>query len=152
MHLEEPFTLRTLKTSAWTAIVAAVLFFLASHREWAAGFTVGAALSLFSLFSLVVLVPILFRPGAGRFAKGLLSLTLFCKLPFYMGALYFGTTLPGAQPAAMALGIALVPFVITMKTIGKALFDTEAAPDRTPAEAPTRSVRVATAEPIRERG
>lgn len=142
MVLEEPFTLHTLKTSAKVGLIATALLFF-TGAGWGLGFLIGGLLSLLSLYSLVVIVPILFRPGAPAYAKGLLSLTLFMKLPFYMMALYLATHLLKTQPMALGLGVLLVPLVITLRAVGQAFLESEPI---------TRRQTVLKAQPIQERG
>ncbi len=117
--LEEKLTLRTLRTSAPTSLAVTATILACGHRGWAAGFLIGSALSLFSLFSLTIVVPMLMRPGAPRFAGSLLGLTLFMKLPLYFAGLYAVTHIPGISAAWAAFGIGLTPTIITLKTVGR---------------------------------
>src|SRR5262249_54568850 len=118
MKEEEPLTIRSLKSSFWVLLITISVLFWSGHGDWAKGFLVGALCSLFSIFSLMVIVPMLFRPGASPHVKGLLSMTLFMKLPLYALALYLVTSVSGFEPMGAGIGMALVPAVITLITIG----------------------------------
>jgi len=168
MQEEETFALRALKTSTWVTVFTTLWLFATAHSAWAWGFLIGALLSLFSLFSLTVLVPMLFRPGAPRHIQGLLSLTLFMKLPLYLGGLYLATSVHSIAPMGAGLGVTLVPMVITLKAIGGLIMElkpatrrakaVEAAPATAATESlihsqrPARATRLRRAEPVRERG
>ncbi len=167
MEPEEPLTRRALKTSVWVAACTTLYLFCAARYGLAWGFLIGALLSLFSLFSLTVAVPMLCRPGASRFAQGMLSLTLLMKLPLYMVGLCLITHLGRTAPMGAGLGIALVPMVITLKALGSLIklpAPAPAAETETPADAevlpeslihsqrPARALRTRHVEPIRERG
>ena len=119
--LEGDLIARILKVSAGVAGLVTLLLFCGGRSAWAWGFLIGAALSLFSMFSLAVLVPQQFRPGATRRARRWLLLTLILKLPLYAAGLYLVTRVQGISPVAAMFGIALAPIVITLKAIGSAL-------------------------------
>lgn len=156
MQEEEKAAVRALKTSAWVAVFTTLLLIRAAHTDWAWGFSIGAFVSLFSLVSLTIVIPMLFQPGASSHVRGLLGLTLFMKLPVYAGCLYLATSVRGVAPMAVGIGLALSPIVITARTIGIWLTapirarilsarrnrETEAA----------RCARPIPAEPARERG
>src|SRR5260221_14128572 len=78
---EDNLALRTLKTGAISTVFLTLLLCGAGRFPWAGGFCIGAALSLFSIFSLMVVVPFLLRPGAPAHASLLLGIPLFMKLP-----------------------------------------------------------------------
>src|SRR5436853_32270 len=103
MH-EEKITQSGLKAGIQFAILATILLFCGGRRDWGWGFVIGGFLSLLSLFSLTVLVPMLFRPGTNC-AKGILTLTLFMKLPLYLFLLSFVSQQHGVEPIAAVLGI-----------------------------------------------
>ena len=111
---EEKISKRALKASILTAIVTTLLFFGTHHNSWGWGFLVGAFCSLFSMITLTVVVPMLFRPGANPRVKGILSLTLFMKLPIWSFSLYLMTNVKGVEPMAGGLGVALGPGIITV--------------------------------------
>jgi hypothetical protein len=123
MQNEETLRIRTLYHSLWIGLVTNAALFGLAPRGWAWGFLVGAVMSLFSALSLIVIVPLLFRPGANEHTKGLLSATLFMKIPLYMVGLYIGTNVKGVEPMAMMCGILLVPTVITLRAIHHAMQD-----------------------------
>jgi hypothetical protein len=120
---EDKTVVRSLKSAAWVAIALDVMFFCSGQNHWGWGFLIGALVSLFSLVSLVVIVPILVRPGASPHVKGLLAMTLFLKLPFYALALGLANPQHGVEPMAVGLGVALVPLVLTFRTAGILLME-----------------------------
>jgi hypothetical protein len=111
-------TIRTLRIGAACGIGIILCLFADGKSSLAWGFAIGALLSLFSVFSLVVAIPQLLRPDAPRHAQALLALTLFMKLPAYMAALYILTNTRGVSPVAGVFGITLVPAVLTAQAIG----------------------------------
>jgi len=113
---EDKTVVRSLTSAAWFAGVLDMMFLCSGHSNWAWGFLIGALISLFSLFSLIVIVPILIRPKASPHVKGLLAMTLFCKLPFYAIALSLANPKHGVEPMGVGLGIALIPMVLTFRT------------------------------------
>lgn len=122
---EQKITPQALKVGAWaTALITAILFY-AKLPTWAAGFLIGSLLSLFSMFSLAILVPILFRPSTAAGAKGLLTMTLFMKLPIFGAVLYLITRTKFAEPMAVAAGIALIPAVLTAFAVRQAFVDAQ---------------------------
>jgi len=120
---EDKTVVRSLKSAAWFAAALDLTFFGSGQTMWAWGFLIGALISLFSLGSLIVLVPILFRPHASPHVKGLLLMTLFLKLPFYAIALSLANPHHGVEPMAVGLGIALIPLVLTFRTAGVLLME-----------------------------
>ena len=109
---------RALKTGTWTLALTTFALFETSRTTWGAGFLLGGAMSLFSLLSLAVVIPMLFQPGMPRYMTALLGVTLLMKLPLYCGALYLAATCRFISPAAAFAGLLIVPTVITLKTIG----------------------------------
>lgn len=87
------------------------------HRDWAVCYGIGAALSVFSLCSLTIFVPMLIQPGARPAIKGVLAVTLYMKLPIFCGALYYMTCVAASGAGASVFGIALAPMVITGRAI-----------------------------------
>ncbi len=120
---EDKTVVRSLKSAAWFAAVLDLLFFCSGKSMWGGGFLIGALISLFSLGSLIVIIPILIRPNASPHVKGLLSMTLFLKLPIYAVALSLSTPRHGIEPMAVGLGIALVPLVLTFRTAAALLIE-----------------------------
>jgi hypothetical protein len=61
----------------------------------------------------LVIVPLLIRPGAPHYVKGLLSATLFMKIPIYAVCVSYSNHAHGIEPMATVLGATLVPLVLT---------------------------------------
>ena len=120
---EEKTVVRSLKSAALCAVALDLLFFMGGRATWGWGFLIGALVSLFSLVSLLVIVPILFRPHASPHVKGLLLLTLLLKLPFYAVALSMVTPRHGIEPLAAGVGVALIPLVLTFRTAAALLLE-----------------------------
>ncbi|MCW3055799.1 MAG: hypothetical protein JWN14_4969 [Chthonomonadales bacterium] len=118
---EDKTVVRSLKSAACFAAALDLMLFCGGQTMWGWGFLIGALVSLFSLGSLVVIVPILIRPHASPHVKGLLAMTLFLKLPFYGIALGLANPHHGVEPMGVGLGIALVPLVLTFRTAGALL-------------------------------
>ena len=133
---EDKTIVRSLKCAACLAAVLDLTLFCSRQTMWAWGFLIGALVSLFSLASLIVLVPILFRPHASPHVKGLLLMTLFLKLPFYGIALSLATPRHGVEPMAAGLGIALIPLVLTFRTAAALLLEEARAQRRAAAPKP----------------
>jgi len=108
---------RTLKTTFTIAVLFSILFLARGQAQIAFGLAVGAMLGLVSLWSLTVAVPRLFAsPNAGsRFGLGMLMLL---KLPFYGVVLNFAMTSPAVSPFSVFVGVALIPVVLVLKTVG----------------------------------
>jgi hypothetical protein len=117
MHEDETMALRALQSCIPVAGVVIIALCTLHHRPWALCYATGASLSLFSLCSLTVFVPMLLRPGAPGSVKAILCLTLFMKLPVYMRSLYMMTRLAASGAAASVVGIALAPMVITFRAV-----------------------------------
>lgn len=124
---EQSIKMHTLKVSLLFSVLIPLGLYYSGYSKLAFGFVFGAILSVFSFISLAIVVPFLFRPGSSPAVKGLLGITLYMKLPLYMVILYFGTRLPGVSPGMMAVGIGLVPAVISVKGILEAMTGTERA-------------------------
>lgn len=120
---EDKTIVRSLKSAARCAAVLDLTLFCTGQTMWAWGFLIGALVSLFSLVSLLVLVPILFRPHASPHVKGLLTMALFLKLPFYGIALSLVHPSHGVEPMAAGVGIALIPLVLTFRTAAAMLLE-----------------------------
>jgi hypothetical protein len=136
---EDKTVVRSLKSAAWFAVALDLTIFNYRQPMWGWGFLIGALLSLFSLVSLIVVVPILIRPGASPHVKGLLAMTLFMKLPLYAVALSLSNPRHGIEPMAVGLGIALVPLVLTFRTAAALLME-EARVQRKAAAAKPQAV------------
>jgi hypothetical protein len=114
-------TLRTFFHSVAVATVLSLGLAFGGHKGPAAGFSLGALVSLFSLFSLKVCIPVLFHKGATARATALLQAVLILKLPFYAVALYFATRMGTSAAVAAFVGCTVVPVVITAEHLGRAL-------------------------------
>jgi|GEM_PF-7123410 len=122
---KDPVTRHAIKYGACLAAIGTVLFFTIGQTDWAKGFLIGSLLSIFSMSSLMFLVPFLFVPG-NRVAKGLLGATLFMKLPIYGILVYLAVLVAKTGWFALVLGIALVPAVLTGCAIQNAFRDAAA--------------------------
>ena len=136
---EDKTVVRALKSAAWFAGALDLMLFCSGKTQWGWGFLIGSLISLFSLGSLIVFIPILIRPKASPHVKGLLSMTLFLKLPLYAVALSLSTPRHGIEPMAVGLGIALVPLVLTFRTAAALLIE-EARAQRNVAAAKPQAV------------
>ncbi len=109
----------------WGTVVSVLAVFalnLLGHAKWSLAFGVGASLSLFSLFSLGMLVPKLTStksPGGSQF---LLALLLFLKLPMYTIVLYALTRACGDDVKFAFPGVLVAPVVIGARTIWAVIF------------------------------
>src|SRR5438874_11865331 len=110
-------TLRTFFHSVAAAITISLGLAATGHKTWAAGFGIGAVISLFSLFSLKVCVPALFYKGATPRATALLQVVLMMKVPFYATGLYFATRMGNAAAFAAFTGGTVVPCVISLEAV-----------------------------------
>lgn len=118
---DENLSRRALNTSLWTAAVVVIYCFAAGRTDWGWGYVLGAALSLFSMATLTIGVPILFRPGSASHTHAMCAAMLLMKLPLFMAGLYAMTHLSAISLLAATLGIGLVPIVLTCKAIGAAI-------------------------------
>lgn len=116
-------TLRTFIHSLLAAGLIAAVLHVAGRSRWAGGFVIGSGLSLFSLYSLKVCVPALFRPASRRYATALMQAALLLKLPLYGVGLYLATRLGTEASFAAFAGCALVPLVISLEAVGKAIWE-----------------------------
>lgn len=135
--------IRALQASGWALIGITLVLFYARLSTWALGFFIGGALSLLSLFSLTVIVPFLFQPGAGHTARHLLTLTLFMKLPIYSVGLYAASRGDWCDPRGTGIGIVLAPAVITGYAIRQAFADARAEAEAARQAASRRSAPAA---------
>jgi hypothetical protein len=117
MHQDDKIAFRSLTSCVPVAAVTTYALCALHHKSWALCYATGGFLSLFSLFSLTIVVPMLVRPSASPAVKWVLGLTLFMKLPIYMFALYLMTQLAASGAMAAVFGIALAPMVITFNTV-----------------------------------
>lgn len=119
---DETLPQRTLRTGFFLAGWFVLVFGLRGWYTASMGFAVGAALSLFSLWSLTFAVPRVLNE-ARPVAKFLLALMLMLKLPLYAVVLYYATNRPYFHLGALVGGIALVPAVFVMKMLGRTVIE-----------------------------
>ena len=117
---DEKLPLRTLKTSFWLAALLVLVFGVRGQASVAWGIAVGAGLGLFSLGSLIYVIPRLFT-SANPSAKAGLGLVAMLKLPLYGGAIYLAVSSSAINPIAMVGGVSLVPAVLVLKVLGHRL-------------------------------
>lgn len=109
---------RTLRTTFWLAALFSLIFGLRGEMKIAFGLALGSAIALFSLWSLIVLVPRLVTPGKAPVSKFLLGTAAFLKLPLYAGILQFAMVSPLIEPFAVFVGACFVPAVLVLKVVG----------------------------------
>lgn len=114
--MHETLPQRTLRTTFLVAALFATVYALRGQGAISLGLGVGAALGLFSLWTLTAAIPRLFGGGSpvGRFWLGLLTMA---KLPIYMIVLDFAMTSKLVSPFAVFCGVALVPVVLVLKVV-----------------------------------
>src|SRR5437588_12930042 len=101
---------RTLKTTFWLSVFSSAVFLMRGQNSIALGLICGSGLGLFSLGSLVYVVPRLFQSGNPTARMSLAMIALF-KLPIYVAAIYFITGSHYINPLAVFAGVALTPGV-----------------------------------------
>jgi len=104
-----------------------MLFAMRGQTKVACGIAAGAAIGLFSLWSLIGMVLTLTGPGKER-GRILMAVLAFVKLPILGVAIYYATASRYISPMAMLAGVALVPAVITLKVVGYEYFVTKKSP------------------------
>ena len=114
---------RTLRTTFWLSAFFALVFGLRGDFRVSFGLALGAAIALFSLWSLIVLVPRLAAPGNASASKFLLGMAAFLKLPLYAGILQFAMVSPYIEPFAVFVGACFVPAVLVLKVAGYQLIE-----------------------------
>ena len=119
-------TLRTFFHSLLVAAGIAIVILFGGHRNWCTGFVIGALTSLLSLLSLKICVPALFHKGATPRATALLHILLIMKVPVYAIGLYFAAKMGAGAAFAAFTGCALVPSVVTLETVAKAIMRSNA--------------------------
>lgn len=118
MPESEHLPLRSVKTSALLATAGTLLLLAGAHRVAAWDFAIGALISLFSLGSLVVLIPRLFRPRGSKSGGALAAFLLLSKLPIFGAGVLLVLSIHGFSPLFAVAGMGLAPAVITLKTLG----------------------------------
>ena len=114
---------RTLRTTFLLAAFFTLVFAMRGEIKISFGLGLGAAIALFSLWSLIVLVPRLATPGNASASKFLLGLAAFLKLPIYAGVLQFAMVSPYIEPFAVFVGACFVPAVLVLKVAGYQLIE-----------------------------
>ncbi len=109
---------RALRTSIVLTVITSLLLSGTPHKDVLTGFGIGAALSIFSLLSLILLVPMQLRPRTTQGARIIGILMLAAKLPVYGFGVWLAVGTLKGSPIALVMGIALVPAVITLQTLG----------------------------------
>ena len=125
---DEKLPQRALKTAALLAAFVCITACAYGRYRLAAGFAVGAAIGLSSLWSLTIGVPRLLTPGRGRGGMWLVAAAAI-KLPIYAVLLYISLSW-GANPLAIFGGAAVVPGVIVLKVLGYQLVAASGRPER----------------------
>src|SRR5947208_1660803 len=105
---------RTFATSFWLASFFALVFAARGQVAISFGLTIGAAIGLFSLGTLIFAIPRLAKPG-NYWAKFGLGLIWLIKLPVYAVVLNFAMTSMLVEPFAVFVGVALIPCVVILK-------------------------------------
>ena len=119
---------RTLTTTFWLASFFTLIFALRGQTGISIGLGIGAAISLFSLWTLIVTVPRFARPG-NFFAKFGMAMVWAAKLPIYMITLNFAMTSRSVEPFAVFVGAGLVPIVLVLKVVGYQMLVKVAVPE-----------------------
>jgi hypothetical protein len=124
---DERLPQRTLVTVSWLAAWFALVCAARGQTTFALGLLLGAAIGMFSLWSLMVAVPRLLggTNPAGRYLVGAI---LFLKLPLYAVVLNFAMVSPAISPFAVFVGVALIPIVLLLKVVGHQLYQKPGPP------------------------
>jgi hypothetical protein len=117
---------RALMTGFWIAALFVIVLAAKGYPKAAFGFSIGSALSLFSLWSLTFGVPRLLVPGATS-VKLFFALLMMVKLPLYAGVLYFAVGSPMVDIVALFCGAGIAPAILVLKVIGQQLAPRAAA-------------------------
>lgn len=113
---------RTLKTAFLLGAFFTVVFAMRGQFSIAAGVAAGTALGLFSLASLILTIPRLFR-SPDPSAKPALALVALFKLPIYAVAIWFIVGSRFVNPLAVVAGVALIPAVLALKVVGHQMLE-----------------------------
>lgn len=119
---------RTLATTFWLASFFTLIFSIRGQSGIAVGLAIGAAISLFSLWTLIVTVPRFAKPG-NAFAKFWMAMIWVAKLPIYAITLNFAMTSRTVEPFAVFVGAAMVPVVLVLKVVGYQMVQRVAVPE-----------------------
>ena len=91
--------------------------------NWAIGLAAGSAISLFSLLSLGILVPIVMMPNAPGASQFLLGLILFLKLPIYTILLWGVSNIRGVDMRSTVPGVILAPCLVGAQAVLQVLME-----------------------------
>ena len=105
-----------------TATVCAVLVHM-HLAGWAIGMAAGSAISLFSLLSVGILIPIVMMPNAPGASQFLLGLVLFLKLPIYAILLWAVSLIPGVDMRSTVPGVILAPTLVGAHAVLQVLWE-----------------------------
>jgi len=108
-----------MRTSFWLAAWLVFVFGVRGLPGVAVGLAAGSALSIFSLWTLTWAVTRALNPERRR--TWLLGLMLLLKLPVYAVVLQYALSVRGVSPFAVLAGLALVPTVIVLKAVSRAM-------------------------------
>lgn len=108
----QSLTRRVVRDGLLFSVVLSSILVLSRNGNWAVSYLWGVFLSLFSLISLMVVLPRLLHPKAPQIATLLLMLLLFIKLPFYGVCLFMAIRATGFSAVALLGGAILVPTMI----------------------------------------
>lgn len=111
---------RSVRTSFWLAAWFVLVFGLRGQSSVSLGLAIGSALSIFSLWSLAWAVPRAAAPGSRRGVWALAALFIV-KLPLYAIILNYALQSRAVHAGAVFAGVAVVPVVIVLKTLGRML-------------------------------
>lgn len=113
----QSLTRRVVREGLLFSVALTFALVVSKHGNWAVSYLWGAFLSLFSLISLMVVLPRLLHPKAPQIATFLLTLLLFFKLPFYGVCLFLAIHAPGFSAFALLGGAVIVPVLIGLDAI-----------------------------------
>ena len=116
-NLSEKMPQRALKWSLLTSLLFGTLLAMTGQVRLSLGFGIGAVLSLFSLWSLSVGIPVLICQGAGTLQRVAFGLLLWTKLPVFILLLYVASQLGETALMGAIAGIALCPMMIAFLTM-----------------------------------
>ena len=129
---DEKLPIRSLAMTVILALLLMTICFLVRIPRMAWGIGIGASLSVFSLGTLIYVIPRLFVPGKSspRFWMGFVT---FLKLPIFMIVLYYAIRSESHKyidPVGVFSGVALGPLTIMLKVLGWQLVHTPDQSDR----------------------
>jgi hypothetical protein len=129
---DEKLPIRSLAMTIILALLLMAVSFLMRIPRMAWGIGIGASLSVFSLGTLIYVVPRLFVPGKSS-ARFWMAFVAFLKLPIFMIVLYYAIRLESHKyidPVGVFSGVALGPLTILLKVLGWQLVQNPDQTDR----------------------